>query len=202
MALFTPEGVRVAACRKLIENNFDVEKTVGWTLEHYKELLYGHARMNNRAVTVARRIITMGGSGPEQMLNIQCMEKAMRLHIQGEVNKVRAEAKAEIDMQRQNSQEDRQMANQSSKAALGFAEEANKSKDNLRTAEQSLANIMRENQQMALNAPEPPSPAPPPTPPPGPVKPQAPPAPQEPENAARGNFQPSTDFPVDEELGF
>ena len=189
--MVTPEGVRVAGCKKLIENNFDVEKTVGWLLEHHNKDLCG--RLKNKAV-IARRVITMGGTNAEFITNVQAMREAMRQHIETSESRIRDSYQAEIDLFKKNTQEDRGIFREISRDNQTMSRELVKTKDEAHTWERRA----NQYEQLALGAgqPEPPSPAPPPTPPsPSPI-------PQEPEEEeqTRPNFH-LGDYLSDERVG-
>ena len=191
--MVTPEGVRVAGCKALIESNFNVEKAVTYLLEKHNDDLYAASRLKNKA-TIARRIVTMGGNGTEFLTNVQAMREAMRQHIEASENRIKASYQAEIDLFKKNTQEDRVILREMSRDNQTMSRDLVKTKDEAHTWERRA----NQYEQLALGAgqPEPPTPAPPPTlPSPSPI-------PQEPEEEeqTRPNFH-LGDYLSDERVG-
>ena len=69
---------RTEACKQLLRNEFDVDTTVKWVLRTYAdEPEFVRATNKDR---LARNIVTIGGSGIQQELNLVAFQQALAWH--------------------------------------------------------------------------------------------------------------------------
>ena len=68
---------RMNACLRLIRNDFDIEGTVAWVMREYAD--DPAMQQAKHKEKLARNIITIGGSGDQQYMNLAAFKDALRL---------------------------------------------------------------------------------------------------------------------------
>ena len=83
------------ACIQLLRNEFDIEGTVKWAVREYADDP-AMARATNKE-RLARNIITIGGSGDQQALNMVAFQQALAIHAAEQNRRAISRQEAEVE---------------------------------------------------------------------------------------------------------
>ena len=82
------------ACLRLLRNDFDIDGTISWMLREYADDP-AMERVANKE-KLARNIITIGGSGDQQALNMVAFQQALAIHASEQNRRAVSQQEAEV----------------------------------------------------------------------------------------------------------
>ena len=82
------------ACLHLLRSEFDIDGTVKWVIREYAEDPAMERATNKERL--ARNIITIGGSGDQQALNMVAFQQALAIHASEQSRRAISQQEAEV----------------------------------------------------------------------------------------------------------